>query len=114
MVSWGLAAAGTCLAQGPTSLAVFRFLTGACEAGFYPGVMFYLSVWFPVEVRARAFAWFNIANPMSSVISGPLSISLLGLNGLLGLAGWRWLLLCEGLPARNLSTSLRHRVCEVY
>jgi ACS family tartrate transporter-like MFS transporter len=99
MVSWGLAAAGTCLAQGPTSLAVFRFLTGACEAGFYPGVMFYLSVWFPVEVRARAFAWFNIANPMSSVISGPLSISLLGLDGHLGLAGWRWLLLCEGLPA---------------
>ena len=99
MVSWGLAAAGTCLAQGPTSLAVFLFLTGACEAGFYPGVMYYLSVWFPVEVRARAFAWFNIANPMSSVISGPLSISLLGLDGYLGFAGWRWLLLCEGLPA---------------
>jgi MFS family permease len=99
MISWGLAAAGTCLAQGPTSLAVFRFVTGACEAGFYPGVMFYLSVWFPVEVRARAFAWFNIANPLSSVISAPLSISLLGLDGHLSLAGWRWLLLCEGIPA---------------
>src|SRR6267154_5408393 len=99
MVSWGLAAAGTCLAQGPISLAVFRFVTGACEAGFYPGVMFYLSVWFPVEVRARAFAWFNIANPLSSVISGPLSASLLKMNGVGGLAGWRWLLLCEGLPA---------------
>jgi len=99
MISWGVAAAATSLAQGPISLAVFRFLTGACEAGFYPGVMFYLSVWFPVEVRARAFAWFNLANPLSSVISGPLSISLLGLDGHLGFAGWRWLLLCEGIPA---------------
>jgi MFS family permease len=48
-------------------------LTGVREAGFYPGVMFYLSTWFPVEVRARVFAWFNVANPMSSVISGPVS-----------------------------------------
>jgi MFS family permease len=99
MVTWGLAAAGTCVAQGPVSLSLFRFFTGACEAGFYPGVMFYLSTWFPVEVRARAFAWFIVANPMSSVISGPLSTALLRLDGLWGLAGWRWLLLCEGLPA---------------
>jgi MFS transporter, ACS family, tartrate transporter len=99
MFTWGLAAAGTCVAQGPVSLCVFRFLTGACEAGFYPGVMFYLSTWFPVEVRARAFAWFIVANPMSSVISGPLSTALLHMDGLGGLAGWRWLFLCEGLPA---------------
>jgi MFS family permease len=99
MFTWGLAAAGTSAAQGPVSLGVFRFFTGACEAGFYPGVMFYLSTWFPIEVRARAFAWFTVANPMSSVISGPLSTSLLRLDGLWGLAGWRWLLLCEGLPA---------------
>ena len=99
MFTWGLAAAGQSFAQGPVSLGVFRFLTGACEAGFYPGVMFYLSTWFPIEVRARAFAWFTVANPMSSVISGPLSTSLLRLDGIWGLAGWRWLLLCEGLPA---------------
>jgi ACS family tartrate transporter-like MFS transporter len=99
MITWGLAAAGTSLAVGPVSFSAFRFLTGACEAGFYPGVMFYLSTWFPVNVRARAFAWFNVANPMSSVISGPVSASLLKLNGFGGLAGWKWLLLCEGLPA---------------
>ena len=99
MISWGLAAAATSLAVGPISFSACRFLTGACEAGFYPGVMFYLSTWFPVEVRARVFAWFNVANPMSSVISGPLSASLLKMHGIGGLAGWRWLLLCEGLPA---------------
>ncbi len=99
MITWGLAAAGTSLARGPVSLSIFRFLTGACEAGFYPGVMFYLSTWFPVSVRARAFAWFNVANPMSSVISAPLSTALLRLDSVWGVAGWRWLLLCEGLPA---------------
>jgi sugar phosphate permease len=61
--------------------------------------MFYLSTWFPIEVRARVFAWFNLANPMSSVISGPVSAALLKMHGIGGLAGWRWLLLCEGLPA---------------
>jgi len=99
MITWGLAAAGTSLAVGPVSFSVFRFLTGACEAGFYPGVMFYLSTWIPLAGRARAFAWFNVANPLSSVISGPVSASLLKLNGYGGLAGWKWLLLCEGLPA---------------
>ena len=99
MFTWGLAAAGQAAAQGPVSFGVFRFLTGVCEAGFYPGVMFYLSTWFPIEVRARAFAWFTVANPMSSVISGPLSTSLLRLDGVGGISGWRWLLLCEGLPA---------------
>jgi MFS family permease len=58
---------------GPVSFSARRLLTGVREAGFYPGVMFYLSTWFPVEVRARVFAWFNVANPMSSVISGPVS-----------------------------------------
>ncbi len=89
MITWGLAAAGTSLTQGPVSLSCFRFLTGACEAGFYPGVMFYLSTWFPVAVRARAFAWFNVANPMSSAISAPLSTALLRLDGVWGVAGWR-------------------------
>jgi ACS family tartrate transporter-like MFS transporter len=99
MISWGLAAAATSLAAGPVSFSACRFLTGACEAGFYPGVMFYLSTWFPIEVRARVFAWFNLANPMSSVISGPVSAALLKMHGIGGFAGWRWLLLCEGLPA---------------
>lgn len=99
MISWGIAAAATSLASGPISFSICRFLTGACEAGFYPGVMYYLSIWFPIDVRARVFAWFNVANPLSSVISGPISAGLLALNGVGGYAGWRWLLLCEGLPA---------------
>jgi MFS transporter, ACS family, tartrate transporter len=99
MITWGLAAAGTCLATGPVSFSTFRFLTGACEAGYYPGVIFYLATWFPIEVRARAFGWFSVANPMSSVISGPVSAALLRMEGVGGIAGWRWLLLLEGLPA---------------
>ena len=87
MISWGVAAAATSLAVGPVSFSACRFLTGVCEAGFYPGVMFYLSTWFPIDVRARVFAWFNVANPMSSVISGPLSAALLKMNGVGGLAG---------------------------
>ncbi len=99
MITWGLAAGGTCLAVGPVSFSVCRFLTGACEAGFYPGVIFYLATWFPIEVRARAFAWFSVANPLSSVISGPVSVALLKMDGVGGVAGWRWLLLLEALPA---------------
>ena len=99
MITWGLAAAGTAFVTGPVSFYCFRALLGACEAGFYPGVIYYLSTWFPTEVRGRTFAWFNVSNPLSSVVSGPLSATLLQLDGFRGIAGWRWLLVCEGLPA---------------
>ena len=99
LITWGLAAAGTAFVTGPVSFYCLRALLGACEAGFYPGVIYYLSTWFPAEVRARAFAWFNVSNPLSSVVSGPLSAMLLQLNGVQGISGWRWLLFCEGLPA---------------
>ena len=99
MITWGLAAAGTAFVTGPVSFYCLRALLGACEAGFYPGVIYYLSTWFPSEVRGRTFAWFNVSNPLSSVVSGPLSATLLQFDGLRGLAGWRWLLICEGLPA---------------
>ena len=99
LITWGLAAAGTAFATGPVSFYCLRALLGACEAGFYPGVIYYLSTWFPAEVRARTFAWFNVSNPLSSVVSGPLSATLLQMHGIQGLAGWRWLLVCEGLPA---------------
>ena len=99
LITWGLAAAGTAFASGPVSFYCFRALLGACEAGFYPGVIYYLSTWFPAAVRARTFAWFNVSNPLSSVISGPLSATLLQMHGIHGLSGWRWLLVCEGLPA---------------
>src|SRR5262245_58901306 len=99
MVTWGLASAAMAFATGPNSFYFFRLLLGAAEAGFFPGVAFYLSTWFPREYRTRIIAWFMVAIPISSVIGGPLSGLLLGLDGRLGLAGWQWLFIVEGLPA---------------
>lgn len=99
MISWGLLSAATALVTGPTSFYVLRVLTGAAEAGFFPGVLFYLSTWFPAQSRVRVLAWFLVAIPLSSVVGGPLSVALLQLDGLLGWKGWQWLFLVEGLPA---------------
>jgi ACS family tartrate transporter-like MFS transporter len=83
----------------PLTFNVLRFLLGMAEAGFFPGVIFYLTLWFPVETRARAVSRFYIALPLGSVVMGSLAGWLLGLGGKLGLAGWQWLFLVEGLPA---------------
>ncbi|MGE4062115.1 MAG: MFS transporter [Rhodospirillaceae bacterium] len=99
MVTWGLAAAGTAFATGPVSYSVIRFITGVAEAGFYPGAIFYIATWFPVAVRGRILAWFVVAVPLSSVISGPISTALLEMDGVYGLTGWQWLFIIEGLPA---------------
>jgi len=98
MISWGLISAATSFATGATSFYVARFLLGAAEAGFFPGIAFYLSTWFPSEYRTRVIAWFMVAIPVSTVIGGPLSSVLLRLDGLAGLAGWQWLFIVEGLP----------------
>ncbi len=82
------------------------FLLGAAEAGFFPGRVYYLSHWYPEGQRARAIAAFMTAVPVSGVIGGPLSGALLKLNGMLGLAGWQWLFLVEGLPAILLGTTV--------
>ena len=99
MITWGFIAAAMMFVQGPRSLYVLRFLLGAAEAGFFPGVVYYLSNWFPEEQRARAIARFMVAIPISGVLGGPISGALLELDGRLGLAGWQWLFLLEGLPA---------------
>ena len=99
MVSWGLVSAAMSLAIGPNSFYVLRLVLGAAEAGFFPGVAFYLATWFPAEYRTRIIAWFMVAIPISAVIGGPVSGFLLALDGVLGLAGWQWLFLVEGLPA---------------
>lgn len=99
MVTWGLVAAGTAFATGPISYSVIRFITGVAEAGFYPGAIFYIATWFPVAVRGRILAWFVVAVPLSSVISGPISTALLQMDGIYGLTGWQWLFIIEGLPA---------------
>ena len=72
MITWGLFAAATSLAQGPTSYAAIRLLAGIAEAGFFPGVIFFLSLWFPAHYRTKVMAWFLFAIPMSSVLGGPL------------------------------------------
>jgi len=102
MITWGLISAGTMFVQGPTSFYVMRFLLGVAEAGFLPGIIYYLAQWFPREQRARAVSWFMIGIPLSVVFGGPLSGWLLGFNGHLGLHGWQWLYLVEGLPASIL------------
>lgn len=99
MITWGIVASAMMFIRGPLSLYAFRFLLGAAEAGFFPGMIYYLSNWYPVDERARAIARFMVAIPISSVVGGPLSGALLGLDGRLGLAGWQWLFLLEGLPA---------------
>jgi MFS family permease len=99
MITWGIAASATALAVGPNSLYALRLLLGAAEAGFFPGVLLYLSTWFPAHYRARVLAWFLLAIPASSLIGGPLAGVLLSLDGLLGIAGWQWMFLFEGAPA---------------
>jgi MFS transporter, ACS family, tartrate transporter len=99
MVAWGIVSASMSLVQGPRSFYALRFLLGAAEAGFFPGVILYLKTWFPSGARARTVARFMTAAPLSGVVGGPLSGALLGLHSKGGLAGWQWMFLLEGIPA---------------
>jgi len=99
MISWGIVAAAMMFVRTPAQFYVLRFLLGVAEAGFFPGVVYYLSYWFPRERRARAVGAFMMAIPVAGFIGGPVSGALLGLDGSMGLAGWQWLFLLEGLPA---------------
>jgi MFS transporter, ACS family, tartrate transporter len=99
MISWGAISAAMMFVRTTPTFYALRFLLGAAEAGFFPGMVYYLSHWYPEAQRARAIAAFMTAVPVSGVIGGPFSGALLGLNGVLGLAGWQWLFLIEGLPA---------------
>ncbi len=99
MVTWGMAASAMMLVHSPWSFYGLRFLLGVAEAGFFPGIIFYLTYWYPARERARAYAWFLAAIPVCGVIGGPISGALLGLDGRLGLQGWQWLFLLEGIPS---------------
>ena len=103
MVTWGVLSAAMMFVTTPMQFYVMRFLLGAAEAGFFPGVVFYLMHWFPSEHRGRAISRFYVALPLSSVVMGAVAGSLLQLHGLFGLAGWQWLFLLEGIPAILLS-----------
>jgi ACS family tartrate transporter-like MFS transporter len=99
LVIWGLLSASTAFVQTPTSFYAVRFLLGIAEAGFVPGVIFYLTYWFPPVYRARHFAGFVSAGPLAFIIGGPVSSLILTMDGIAGLYGWQWLFLLEGLPA---------------
>jgi len=99
MITWGLLAIGMLFVRTPAQFYTVRFLLGVSEAGFFPGVLFYLMQWFPPEQRARAISRFYISAPLSAAFMGLIAGSLLNMNGLLGLRGWQWLFLIEGLPA---------------
>ena len=99
MMVWGVISTGMMFVSGPRSFYVLRFLLGAAEAGFFPGVIFYLKSWFPARARARTVARFMTAAPLSGVVGGPISGALLGLHLSGGLAGWQWMFLMEGIPA---------------
>lgn len=103
MLTWGLLAIGMMFVKTVPQFYVMRFLLGMAEAGFFPGVVFYLMQWFPPEMRARAISRFYISLPLSSAVMGSIAGALLDLQGRLGLAGWQWLFLVEGLPAIALS-----------
>ncbi|HEY4214863.1 MAG TPA: MFS transporter [Steroidobacteraceae bacterium] len=99
MITWGIAVAAGALVVGPTSLYASRLVLGAAEAGFFPGVVLYLASWFPARYRARAFAWFLLAVPVSSLVGGPSAGLLLEMDGYLHLHGWQWIFIAEGIPA---------------
>ena len=99
MVTWGLVSTAMVFVSGPTSFYVLRFLLGVAEAGFFPGMIFYLTHWFPSRERARAVGLFMTATAMAGVIGAPLSSALLQMDGAWGLRGWQWLFIIEGIPA---------------
>jgi MFS transporter, ACS family, tartrate transporter len=105
MVIWGLVSAATILVRGPMSFYTMRFLLGAAEAGFFPGIILYMRRWFPAHARARAVSWFMTANPLAGVVGSPVSGALLSLHGA-GLQGWQWLFVLEAIPAVILGATV--------
>jgi len=99
MITWGVISALMATASGPISFLVLRFALGVAEAGFFPGMIYYLTQWFPSAVRARAIAILYVAVPTSNVIAAVLSGAILGMDGVLGLKGWQWIFIIEATPA---------------
>jgi ACS family tartrate transporter-like MFS transporter len=99
MVSWGIISALMAAISGQWSFYFLRFLLGIAEAGFFPGIILYLTYWYPAEYRARFLGAFAVAVPVSTVIGAPVSGLLLGLDGAMGLKGWQWLFIIEGIPS---------------
>ena len=99
MISWGIVAGATAFVTGPTGFLVMRVILGAAEAGFFPGVILYMTYWFPSKYRARMMGWFILSVPASGIVGSPISGALLEADGFLGLHGWQWMFLMEAVPA---------------
>jgi MFS transporter, ACS family, tartrate transporter len=99
MLSWGILSGCMAFVSGETSFYVVRVLLGIAEAGFFPGIIFYLTLWFPGVYRGRIIGWFMAAIPLSSVLGFPVSGMILGMDGFGGLTGWKWLFIIEAAPA---------------
>ncbi|HYZ22187.1 MAG TPA: MFS transporter [Rhodopila sp.] len=105
MFTWGILSGAMATIGGETGFYIVRVLLGAAEAGFFPGIIFYLTLWFPGVYRARIVGWFMAAIPLSSVLGSPISGFILGMDGLGGLAGWQWLFIIEAAPAVILAVA---------
>jgi ACS family tartrate transporter-like MFS transporter len=105
MITWGVISCLMIFIRGPVSFYGMRFLLGAAEAGFFPGMILYMKRWFPANARARAVAWFMMANPIAGIVGSPVSGALLGISGK-GLSGWQWMFLMEGIPAVLLGAAV--------
>jgi MFS transporter, ACS family, tartrate transporter len=99
MITWGLISGAMAFVQGPNSFYALRFLLGAAEAGFFPGIILYLSYWFPARQRAAVTAIFMAAAPLSTVLGSPVSGALLEMHGMFGFSGWQWMFFVEAVPA---------------
>ena len=99
LISWGIFATAMCLVNGATSFYIVRFLLGAAEAGFFPAILFYLTLWFPSAQRVTVLGIFILAQPVSNALGAPVSGLLLRMDGIWGLQGWQWLYIIEGIPA---------------
>lgn len=103
LITWGAITVGMAFVQGSYSFYVMRFLLGAAEAGFFPGVVYFLTQWFPVRHRAKVLGSFILSQPIALMVTGPLAGALLGMDGIYGLHGWQWLFIIIGLPAIMLA-----------
>ncbi|MEG1212086.1 MAG: MFS transporter [Leclercia sp.] len=99
MITWGLVSGCMAFVQGTTSFYTLRFLLGVAEAGFFPGIILYLSYWFPAQKRAQVTAIFMAAAPISTALGSPISAALLEMHGMMGFAGWQWMFVLEAVPA---------------
>lgn len=112
MITWGLVSTGMAFIQTPTQLYVMRFLLGMAEAGFAPGIIYYISCWFPKSNRARAMSFFYMGSVLASIIGLPVSGSILNMHGAAGVEGWRWLFFIEGIPAVVMGIIVLFYLCD--